>query len=148
MALEDVLKSDLKTAMKARDATRLATLRLLLSEHKNQVIAKGGPLTEADELAILTRAAKQRGEAIEAYAKAGRTELREEEEAQLAIIKGYLPDELSEAEVAAMVEEAIAATGAQSRREMGKVMGLLMPKVKGRFPGQRLRELIEAALGA
>lgn len=148
MALEDTLKNDLKSAMKARESQRVSTIKLLLADMKNQQIAKQGPLTEEDELATLTRQAKQRREAIEQYAKGGRQDLVESESAELAIIETYLPKQLSADEVEAIIREIVAATGAASRRDMGKVMGQLMPKVKGRFPGKDVKALVEKVLPA
>jgi len=148
MALEDTLKTDLKTAMKARESLRVSTIKLILSDLKNQQIAKQGPLDDAEELALLSRQAKQRREAIEQYEKGGRQDLADNEAAELKIIETYLPQQLSVAEVEALIADIVAATGAASRRDMGKVMGQLMPKVKGRFPGKDVKALVEKVLPA
>lgn len=148
MALADTLKSDLKTAMKARDSQRVGTIKLLLADLANRVIEKQAPLEESEELALLSRHAKQRREAEEAFTQGGRLELAANEAAERAIIEEYLPKQLTADEVRAIIAEVIAATGATSRREMGKVMGPLMPKVKGRFPGKDVKALVEEALPA
>lgn len=148
MALAETLKNDLKTAMKAREALRVSTIKLVLADLQNRVIEKMAPLAEEEELALLARQAKQRREAIEAYEKAGRTDLAEQEAAELKIIEGYLPQQLSPAEVEAIIGELITATGATSRKEMGKLMGPLMARVKGRFPGKDVKALVEKALPA
>lgn len=148
MALADTLKSDLKTAMKARDAQRVGTIKLLLADLANRVIEKQAPLDESEELALLSRHAKQRREAEEAFTQGGRLELAANEAAELVIIEEYLPKQLSVDEVRAIIADVIAATGATSRKQMGKVMGPLMPKVKGRFPGKDVKALVEEALPA
>lgn len=146
MALEAQLKSDMKDAMKARDKVRLGTIKMLLADLKNQQIAAGGELSEGDELTLLARQAKQRREAQAEYERGNRPELAAQEAAELVIIEGYLPRQLTPDEVRAIIAEIVAATGATSKREMGKVMGPLMSKVKGRFPGSDVKALVEEAL--
>lgn len=151
MALKDKLSEDLKVAMKARDQVRLDTLRALISELKNTEIAQRtdgtpAPLSEADELAVLSRARKQREESILAFRNAGREELASNEEQQLAVILGYLPKQLSADEVKAIVQQVITEVGAASKKDMGKVMGKLMPHVKGRFPGDQVKPIVESLL--
>ena len=148
MALEETLKADLKTAMKGHEATRVSTIKLVLADLKNRTIEKLGPLNEEEELALLSRQAKQRREAIEAYEKANRPDLAAQEAQELVIIEGYLPKQLSVAEVQAIIAEIVAAAGVTSRKEMGKVMGPLMARVKGRFPGKDVKSLVEAVLPA
>jgi len=146
MALLETLTADMKEAMKARDKARLSTVRLLIAALKNLLIDKREGLTPDDELDFLASQAKRRRESIEAYDKAGRTDLLEQEQAELAVIEGYLPQPLSADEVRAIVAEAVAESGATSKRDMGAVMKLVMPKVKGRFPGKEVRPLVDAAL--
>lgn len=149
MSLRDKLTEDLKKAMKARDQVRLDTVRGLITELKNLEITKRGEgkeLTDADELAVLARARKQRNESIAAFEDAGRAELADNERAQLKVILEYLPEQLSVEEVTAAAKEIIAAVGATSKRDMGKVMGQLMPKVKGRFPGKDVKPIVEGLL--
>jgi uncharacterized protein YqeY len=147
MSLLDTLANDVKLAMKARDTDRLATLRLMRDVLQKLELSKGGALTEADELDALAKAAKQRRESIDAFRGAGREELAAKEEAELAVIEAYLPKQLDPDEVRAMAREVIAAVGASSKKDMGKVMGPLMPKLKGRFPGKDVKPLIESLLG-
>jgi len=125
----------LKEAMKAKDATRLGTLRLINAAIKDREIANreaGGEVSEADILAILGKMVKQRQESAKAYEEGGRLELAEREQAEIKIINEYLPAQLSEAQTEAAVEAAIADVGASSIRDMGKVMGVL----KGKYTGQ------------
>ncbi len=147
MSLVDTLTTDLKASMKARDKVRTGTLRMLLADLKNSRIQAGEELDEAAELAMLTRQAKRRREAFEAYDKGGRAELAEAERAELAVIETYLPQPLSEEEVQALAEAAIAEVGATSMRDMGKVMGKLMPQLKGRFDGKRVQPIVRGLLG-
>lgn len=151
MALIDKLTGDLKTAMKARDQVRLDTLRALITEMKNLSIAQkgeggSGDLTEVDEIAVLSRARKQREESIVAFKNGNRMDLAANEEAQLAIILDYLPKQLTADEVKAIVDKVIAEVGATSKKDMGKVMGKLMPQVKGRFPGDQVKPIVEGLL--
>lgn len=146
MALKDKLNDDVKTAMKARDQVRLDTIRMLLADAKNQAIAKMGELDEAEELALLSKHKKQREESITAFRGGGREDLALNEEAQLKILLEYLPRQLDRAEVEAIIKGIVAEVGATSKKDMGKVMGKLMPQVKGRFPGDQVKALVEAAL--
>ena len=151
MALKDRITEDLKTAMKARDQVRLDTLRAIITEMKNMSIAqkgegKSGELSEADEVAVLSRARKQRDESIVAFKNGNRPDLAAIEEAQLAVILDYLPKQLTLDEVKALVQQVIAEVGATSKKDMGKVMGKLMPHVKGRFPGDQVKPVVEGLL--
>lgn len=145
MALLDTLKTDMKTAMKAREKERLGVIRMLISDLKNMLIDKA-ELSEADELSFLSTQAKKRRQSIEEYEKANRADLADIERAELAIIQTYLPAPLSEDEVREIIAAAIEATGAASPSDMGKVMGKVMPQVKGRFDGAAVRPLVQAAL--
>jgi uncharacterized protein YqeY len=151
MALKDKLTEDLKTAMKARDQVRLDTLRALISELKNTEIAQrtdGSATTigEADELAVLSRARKQREESILAFRNASREDLAVNEEKQLEVILGYLPKQLTPDEVKAIIQQVMGEVGATTKKDIGKVMGKLMPHVKGRFPGDQVKPLVESLL--
>lgn len=153
MALKDKLTEDLKIAMKARDQVRLDTLRALLTEMKNMSIAhKGeggtGDLSEADEIAVLSRARKQRDESIVAFKNGNRPDLAAIEEAQVAVLLEYLPKQLTADEVKAIIAGVIAEVGATTRKDMGKVMGKLMPHVKGKYPGDQVKPLVESLLPA
>ena len=138
MDLRARLQAATKEAMKARDSTRLSTLRLIGAAVKDREIAlrggdgEGGEMTEADLVAIMSKMVKQRQESAKAYEEGGRLELAEQEQAEIAVIEEYLPRQLSEAEAAAAVDAAIAEAGADSIRDMGRVMGAL----KGKYAGQ------------
>lgn len=139
----------LKQAMKAKDATRLGTLRLINAAIKDREIANresGGEITEADILAILGKMVKQRQESAKAYEEGGRLELAEREQSEIKVINDYLPAQLSAAETEAAVEAAIAETGASSIRDMGKVMGVLKSKYTGQIDFGAAGPLVKARL--
>lgn len=140
------IRADQKTAMKSGDRTRLSTLRLLASELHNRKIELGRDLTDDDAMEVLTRALKKRREAEEQYAKAGRPDRAALEAAEGAVIEEYLPERLDPAALDALVEEAVAATGAASPKDMGKVMGWLMPRVKGRADGGEISRKVKERL--
>lgn len=146
-ALEQRIKDDANAALKAGDRRRREALTQLVAALKKARIDAGRAPGEADELLVLTRERKRRAEARELYEQAGRADLADQERFEEDLIAEYLPAELSAEELGAMVDEAIAATGAASPKEMGKVMGLLMPKVAGRVDGKALSELVRARLG-
>jgi uncharacterized protein len=137
----DRLKQDLATAMKAGERDRVATLRLVLSEL--QKAAKDG---DDDEVAVLRRERKRRNESASAFREGGRPELAAAEEAEAAIIETYLPPELSDDELRAIVADAVAQTGASSPRYMGQVMKASMARVAGRADGRRVSALAQEAL--
>lgn len=145
MSLKETLTADLKAAMKARDAVAKGTIRMLLSDIKNYEIDKGA-MDEAKELSFLATQAKRRNESMVAFEKGDRQELAEQERAELAIIQKYLPAQLSEAEAAEIVAKVIADVGAAGPQDMGKVMGKVMPQLKGRFPGKDTKGLVMSAL--
>lgn len=147
MGLKEKLTTDMKAAMKAREAERLATVRLLLSDWKKQLIDSKTELTEEDELQFLATQAKRRRESITAFEEGGRTEMAEQERTELAVIESYLPKQLTPDDVRAIIKDVVAATGAESMKDMGKVMGKLMPQLKGRFPGKDVQPLVKEALG-
>jgi len=142
MTLADTVKSDLATAMKAGEKDRVGTLRLVLSEL--QKAAKEG---SDDELAVVRRERKRRVEAATAFRDGGRPELAEAEEAEAKIIEAYLPAQLGDDELAAIVRGAIAETGAASPKDMGAVMKVAMGKVAGRADGKRVSALVRSTLG-
>ncbi|MGM0578605.1 MAG: GatB/YqeY domain-containing protein [Myxococcota bacterium] len=142
MALRDTLQEDMKAAMKARDRDRLGTIRMLLSEVKNAAIDKGRDLSEDEEISLLATQAKRRRESIESYEKGGRDDLAAKEQAELDVIEEYLPRPLTADEVRDLVLAAIAETGATGKKDMGKVMGRVMPQVRGRFPGKDVKPIV------
>jgi uncharacterized protein YqeY len=133
-------------AMKARRADEAAALRLLLAALKSAAIDARADLTDEQAVAVLTREAKRRREAETAYRDAGRAERADQEAFELAVIGRYLPERIEGAELERLVDEAVASTGARSPRELGKVMGALMPKVKGKADGDEVRRLVQARL--
>jgi uncharacterized protein YqeY len=124
-----------------RDVLRMATNAAYNVEKRNQK-----PLTDDEFLGVLTREVKTRRESVDAYTKAGRDDLAAKEQAEIAILDEYLPAALSEAEIQALLDEAIAATGASSPRDMGKVMGWLSPRIRGRADGKVVSGLVASAL--
>ncbi len=146
MSLKDRVLQDMKEAMKARDQLRLSTLRLLVSEIKNKEIDAKGELKDEDILALIQKAVKQRQDSIAQYEKGGRQDLAEKEKAEMEILKAYLPEELSKEAILEVIDQAIAATGASSPKEIGKVMREVMPKVKGRADGKLVNELVRKRL--
>ncbi|MGA3246143.1 MAG: GatB/YqeY domain-containing protein [Bacteroidota bacterium] len=149
MSLNDQINNDLKAAMKSGDKVRLDTIRLLRAAMIE--LAKrggGGVITPEDELSVLMAATKKRKEAIEVYEKAGRSDLAQQERAELEVISLYLPKQLSVEEVAAIVQRIITETGASSAKDFGKVMPLAMKELKGKFDGKVVQEMVKAKLGA
>lgn len=144
--LADAIRSDMTEAMRAGDRVRRDTLRLLIAALDNARIAAGRDLDGGEAVAALQREARQRRDSIEEYRKGGRDDLVRREEAELAIIGEYLPDELTEDELRAAVEEAIAEAGASEPGDLGKVMGPLMARVRGRADGRRVNELVRERL--
>jgi len=149
MGLVDQISSDLVTAMKARDADTVATLRMAVAAIRNLRVAAGhsGEVTDAEALDLLTREARKRGEAAEAFAGAGRTDLAEKERRELAVLQRYLPEQLDADALRGLVDEAVAETGATSPSDLGRVMSAVMPKVKGRADGRQVNALVRERLG-
>jgi uncharacterized protein len=141
MTLADRVKQDVATALKAGDKDRVGTLRMVLSELQ-KAAKEGGD----DEVAVLRRERKRRQESASAFREGNRPELAEAEEAEAEIIGGYLPAELSDDELRAIVAEAVAETGAASPKDMGQVMKAAMPRVAGRADGKRVSALAQEAL--
>ena len=148
VTLRERLQSDVTAAMRSGDALRRDVLRMALNAAYNQEKRAQKLLTEDEVLAVLTREVKTRRESIEAFQKGGREDLASKEQAELVILQEYLPQALSEEEVRALVDEAIGATGASSARDLGKVMGWLSPRTRGRADGRRVSELVAQRLAA
>lgn len=146
MSIVERLNQDMKDAMKAKDTLKLSVIRMLKASLKNEEISKGRPLSEDEELHVLTRELKQRRDSLAEFEKAGREDLIEKTRAEIEIVKSYLPAELSEDELRAIIREAIERVGASSKRDMGKVMSEVMPKVKGRADGKRVNQLVSEML--
>ena len=148
MSLQDRVQSDIAVAMRGGDGLRRDVLRMVTSAAYNVEKKQGKPLTDDEYLAVLSREVKTRRESVEAFRAGGREDLASKEEAEIAILGEYLPQALSEDEIAALVREGIAATGASSARDMGKVMGWLSPRTRGRADGKHVSELVVQALAA
>ncbi len=146
MPIQTQLQEDLKQAMRAKDAIRRSVLRYLRSEIHNAEISQQKELDDEGVLAVLSRQAQQRRDSIEAYESANRQDLVEREKDELAIILEYLPQQLTRAEIDDLVEQAIADSGASGPADMGKVMGRLMPQVRGRAEGREVSAAASAAL--
>lgn len=146
MSLLQTLNDDIKVAMKAKDKGTLDVLRLLKASVQNEEIAKGTALTSEEEIAVLAREMKQRRDSLTEFKAAGREDLIPGVEAGITVVEKYLPAQLSEAEVRELVAEVIANTGATSSKEFGKVMGALMPKVKGKADGNLVNSIVKELL--
>ena len=146
MALRDRVNDDIKLAMKAREAERLGTLRLLSAAMKQREVDERITLDDAGVIAVVEKMIKQRRESIAQYEQAARQELADKEKAEIAVLEAYLPAQLSEAEIDAVVAEAVASTGAQSAADMGKVMGIVKPKLAGRADMGKVSARVRAKL--
>ena len=146
MSLADTLQNDMKQALKAKDELKLSTIRLLLSSVSYARIEKGGELTDEEVLAVVSRAAKQRRESVEAANNANRSDIAEREGAELEIISFYLPKQLTQDEVEQIAREIIAQLGVTDLKDRGKVMGPLMQKIKGRADGKIAGVVVEKLL--
>ncbi len=130
--LKERITQEMKAAMKGGDKARLGVIRLILAALKQVEVDERTELDDNRVIAILDKMVKQRRDSVEQYEKAGRTELADQEKYEISVIQEFLPQPLGEEEIEALIEEAIAATGATSMKEMGKVMGMLKPKLQGR----------------
>ncbi len=148
MNLKEKLNEDMRKALRKKDTLRLSTIRLLLAAIKNLEIAKGKDkeLKESDLLGALSSEAKKRKEAIEGYKRGQREDLVEKETREFEIIKEYLPRELSPEELGRIVEETIEEIGAKDLKDMGKVMGAVMEKIKGRADGKVVNQMVRERL--
>jgi uncharacterized protein YqeY len=149
MSLIDRLTQDLTAAMKAQDALRTACLRMAKAALKNKEIDKKAPLDDAEAARVLQTLVKQREDSADQFRKANRPELAEKEEKEGAILKGYLPQEVGEAEIAAAVEKAVVETGATSVKDMGRVMKAALAALAGQAAdGKKVNEAVRKRLGA
>ena len=148
MSLQDRIQSDIAVAMRGGDGLRRDVLRMVTSAAYNVEKKQGKPLTDDEYLAVLSREVKTRRESVEAFRAGGREDLAAKEEAEIAILGEYLPQALTEDEIVALVREGIAAAGAASARDMGKVMGWLAPRTRGRADGKHVSELVVQALAS
>ena len=145
--LTDRIAADMKDAMRAKDAARLSTLRLLKSAIEyHKIEKKQEQITDADVTAVIRKQIKQRQDSIEGFEKGGRADLVEKEKAELAVLKSYLPEELSQAQLEEVVKATIAELGATTRADMGKVMKAVHTKVAGRADNRLVSQLVSANL--
>jgi uncharacterized protein YqeY len=150
MTLTERITADLTAAMKAQDAARTSVLRMAKAALKNKEIDKKAPLDDAEAVRVLQGLVKQREDSVEQFAKASRPELVAKEEAEITVLRAYLPQEASEADVAAVVDQAVAETGAASPKDMGKVMkaALALLAASGRpADGKKVNEAVRKRLG-
>lgn len=145
-SLKARIQEDVKAAMRSKDKERLGTLRLITAAIKQKEVDERIELTDTDVLAVLEKMVKQRNDSISQYQQAGRDDLVAKEQAELDIIKTYLPEQMSEAELEALVSDIVAATGASGMQDMGKVMGQVKPKVQGRADMGLVSKMVKARL--
>ena len=146
MSLKDKLNESMKTAMKARDALRLSAVRMVLSMVKNREIDQKKELNDQDVIEVISTLVKQRRESIRMYREGNRSDLVEKEEAELEILLGFLPAQLSSAEIAVLVDRIISETGAQGARDMGRVMKALTPLTAGKADGKTVSDTVKQKL--
>ena len=146
MSLTEQLQADMKSAMRDGDTQRRDTLRMAIAAAQNAAKEKRQPLSDDETLDVVAREVKKRRESIAAYRSAGRDDLADKEQAEIDVLAPYLPVQLGEDEVRALVTDAIAASGASSARDMGRVMSQLMPRVKGRADGKLVSRLVNEEL--
>ena len=146
MGLKQQISEDMKTAMRAKDTARLGAIRLLLAAMKQREVDERIELSDADVVAIIEKMNKQRRDSISQYEAAGRQDLANVEKFEMSVLAAYMPQQISEAEITKAVTEAIATTGAAGQQDMGKVMGILKPKLAGRADMGKVSALIKAQL--
>ena len=146
MSLKQQINEDMKAAMRAKETARLGAIRLLLAALKQREVDERIELGDADVVAIIEKMLKQRRDSISQYKAANRQDLVDVEEYEVSVLQGYMPQQLSEAEIAAAIAEAIAAMGAAGPQDMGKVMGVVKPKLAGRADMGKVSGLIKAQL--
>ena len=144
--LTEQVRADLTTAMKARDAEKTSTLRMLQSAFKYAQIEAGHELGDDEALAVIRKSVKQRQDSIEQYTKGNRPELADKERREMDILKTYMPPELSDDELESGLREIVASTGAQSKKDMGKVMKEATARYKGRVDGKKIQEIVSRLL--
>lgn len=145
-ALADKVRADMTEAMKAQEKERLSTLRMLQSALKNEQINLGHELSDEEAMTVIRKAMKQRQDSIEQFTNAGRTEMAEKERSEMELLKAYLPAELTQEELETSIREIIATTGAQSKKDLGKVMKEATARFKGRVDGKKVQELVARLL--
>jgi uncharacterized protein YqeY len=146
VTLKERLQADTTAAMRSGDSLRRDTLRMVQSSAYNLEKKNGKPLSDDELLAVVSREVKTRRESVEAFRKGGREDLASKEEAEIAILGEFLPEQLTEADLSSLIDQAVAATGAASPRDLGKVMGWLAPHTRGKADGKLVSSLVAARL--
>ena len=146
--LKKRIQDEMKAAMKAREKRRLGIIRLILAAVKQREVDERIELDDTQMLAVLDKMVKQRRDSIDQFEKAGRTDLAEQEAFEIGVLKEYLPEAMSEAEIAALIKEAISSTGAESLKDIGKVMGMIKPKAQGRADMGAISAAVRQQLGS
>ncbi|HBI03706.1 MAG TPA: aspartyl-tRNA amidotransferase [Paenibacillaceae bacterium] len=146
MSLVERLNQDMKLAMKNKDKLKLSVIRMVKASVKNEEINQGSPLTDEQVLAVVTRELKQRRDSLQEFDKAGREDLAAPTREEIEILLEYMPEQMGEDDIRRIVSEAIQQVGAQSKKDLGKVMGVLMPKVKGRADGALVNKIVQELL--
>lgn len=146
MSLKATVTEDMKTAMRAKDAPRLSTIRLLLAAVKQREVDERKDLTDADIVAVIEKMLKQRRDSVEQYTKGNRKDLADIEEAEIVVLQGYMPKAMSDAEVDAAIVAALAASGAKGMADMGKLMAVLKPQLAGKADMGKVSALVKAKL--
>ena len=146
MSIKDTLTNDMKEAMKAKEKDRLAVIRMVRGAIKQIEIDSKKELDDEAVIGVISKEVKMRKDSVEEFKKGGREDLVAKTEAEIAVLMPYLPQQLSEDEIRSLVQAAVEQVGASSPKDMGKVMGVLMPKVKGRADGQLVNTIVKEAL--
>lgn len=147
MSLTKQLDQDMKLALKSKDKNRLSTIRMLKSAIKKEEINKKQSLNDDEVIAVIMREVKQRKDSIAQYEQAGRGDLADKEKAEIEVLAAYLPEPLSDEELKDLVKQVIQEVGATSKADIGKVMGAIIPKVKGRADGRQVNRIVQEMLG-
>jgi uncharacterized protein len=140
--LTEKIRADMTAAMKAQEKERLSVIRMLQSAIKNEQINAGHELSDEEALSVIRKAVKQRQDSIEQYTNAGRAELADKERSEMELLKTYMPPELSDEELESGLRDIIATTGAQSKKDLGKVMKEATARFKGRADGRKIQEIV------
>ncbi|AAW86746.1 GatB/YqeY domain protein [Aliivibrio fischeri ES114] len=146
MALIEQLKEEQKLAMKAKDKLRLGTIRLALSEIKQREVDGQTTLSDDEIIAVLTKMVKQRRDSVSQFTAAGRDDLAEKESAEITVLEDFMPQALTDEEVAELLDKAITESGAAGMQDMGKVMGVLKPQIQGRADMGKVSQLVKSKL--
>ena len=148
MSLRQDIHKDIAVAMKSGDKERLSTVRMLMSAIKYKEVDAHRELTDEETIAVISTLVKQRQDSIEQFTKGNRLDLVEKETKELEVLRTYLPPQLSEAEVRDIIKKAVAETGATGQKDMGKLMKVIMPQVKGKADGKLVNDIVKEALGS